>query len=70
MDDATPEMEAIASEMRELMRAWIADPENPALKERYTLLQASYQRAFLELKKSGRELEARPGGTPATHQQY
>jgi GTP cyclohydrolase I len=67
MDDETPEMEAITSEMREVMRAWIADPDNTALKQRYTRLQAAYQHAFLELKQSGREP---PGGEEAVHQAY
>ena len=68
MDDETPEMEAISSAMREIMRAWIADPDNALLKERYTQLQAEYQRAFLALKQSGEE--SRPGGAEATHQAY
>ena len=67
MDDETPEMEAITSEMREVMRAWIADPDNIALKQRYKRLQAAYQRAFLELKQSGHEP---PGGEEAVHQAY
>jgi hypothetical protein len=68
MDDETPEMEAISSAMREIMRAWIADPDNALLKERYTQLQAEYQRAFLALKQSG--VESQPGGAEATHQAY
>ena len=70
MDDSTPDMEAITDEMREIMRAWITDPENAALKQRYEQLQAAYQRAFMELKRSVGELDARPGGTEAAHQQY
>lgn len=70
MDDETPEMEAITDEMRELMRLWIANPDDAALKERYTRLQAAYQRAFLELKKGSLEEETRPGGIEATHQAY
>jgi hypothetical protein len=61
-------MEAISSEMREVMRAWIADPENALLKERYTQLQAAYQQAFIALNQAG--LESRPGGSEATHQAY
>jgi len=67
MDDETPEMEAITSEMREIMRAWIAEPDNEALKQRYSQLQASYQRACLAVKQSGEEP---PGGLEATHQAY
>jgi hypothetical protein len=48
MDDETPEMEAITTEMREIMRAWIDAPDDAALKARYSELQAAYQRAFLE----------------------
>lgn len=47
MDDETPEMEAITTEMREIMRAWIEAPDDDALKARYAALQAAYQRAFL-----------------------
>lgn len=54
MDDETPEMEAISSEMREVMRAWIANPNDETLKARYRALQAAYQRAFLELKQRQR----------------
>ena len=52
MDDETPEMEALSAQMREIMRAWVANPDNQALKQRYEELQAAYQRAFLELKRS------------------
>ena len=48
MDDETPEMEAITTEMREIMRAWIETPDDAALKAHYSALQAAYQRAFLE----------------------
>jgi hypothetical protein len=65
MDDETPEMEAITSEMRELMRAWIADPENAEIKERYTQLQEAYQRAFIALKQGGQAVQVE-----ATHQAY
>ena len=54
MDDETADMEAITDQMREVMQAWIADPDNAALKERYAELQTAYQRAFLELKGSQR----------------
>jgi hypothetical protein len=54
MDDETADMEAITDQMREVMRAWIANPDNAALKERYEALQSAYQRAFLELKRAQR----------------
>ena len=65
MDDETPEMEAITNEMRELMRAWIADPDNAALKAAYSRLQDAYQRAFVELKQGS---DGEPGGRSAAHQ--
>lgn len=67
MDDTTPEMEAMTDEMRELMRLWIANPDDAAIKARYSELQDAYQRAFMEYKQSGGE---QPGGTEATHQAY
>jgi hypothetical protein len=67
MDDETPEMEAITDQMREVMRAWIDDPDNERLKALYGELQAAYERAFLELKRLGGEA---PGGQEATHQAY
>lgn len=67
MDDETPDMEAVSAEMREIMRAWIADPENVVLKERYVRLQTAFQRAFLAHKNS----QIEPGGGPeAVHQAY
>jgi hypothetical protein len=65
MDDETPEMEAITDEMRLVMRAWIDDPENEALKARYKALQDAYTRAFLEYRRSG---GAQPSSKYATHQ--
>ena len=56
-------MEAITSEMREIMRLWIAEPDNAALRERYVQLQAAYQRAFLEQKNS--DWESQAGGDEA-----
>ena len=70
MDDLPPELEAITDEMREVMRDWIADPDNAALKQRYQRLQDAYQRGFLEFKQRALEDEARPGGVEAAHQQY
>jgi hypothetical protein len=67
VDDETPEMEAITSEMREIMRVWIANPDDEVLKARYRELQDAYQRAFLARTASGAE---RPGGNEATHQAY
>jgi hypothetical protein len=52
MDDETPEMEAISAQLREVMRAWIEDPDNSQLKERYVQLQAAFQRAFLQHKRT------------------
>ena len=53
MDDETAEMEAITAEMREVMRAWIDNPDDSALKVEYVQLQAEYERAFLALKGLG-----------------
>lgn len=50
MDDETPEMEALSDQMRQVMRDWVANPGNEALKRRYEALQNAYQRAFVELK--------------------
>ena len=66
MDDETPEMEALTDQMRELMRAWIADPDNAQLKAEYARVQLAYQRAFLEYKRSGRRISS----TEAAHQAY
>ena len=57
MDDETVEMEQLTDEMRLIMRAWIDDPANEALKARYQQLQDAYQRAFMTAKK-GTEAEA------------
>jgi hypothetical protein len=64
MDSETPEMEAITNEMRVLMAAWIDDPDNEQLKQRYSQLQQAYQKAFVE-----RGSKAR-GSTEAAHQAY
>lgn len=50
MNDETSEMETITTQMRELMRTWIANPDNAALKARYTQLQTAYQQAFVRAK--------------------
>jgi hypothetical protein len=44
MDNQSPEMEKLSHDLRALMRAWVEDPENEALKQRYTEVQAEYQR--------------------------
>lgn len=51
MDDETPEMERISQQMRAAMAAWVADPDNDALKRRFSTLQARYQRLFTEQKR-------------------
>lgn len=63
MDNETADMEAITDEMREVMRAWIADPDNDALKQRYHQLLAEYQTRFRDLTSRGVYL-----GGQATHQ--
>ncbi len=52
MDDQTPEMERGTSQMRELMRLWIENPDNEEIKRRYQDAQAAYQRMFLAYKQS------------------
>ena len=54
MDDQTPEMERASGEMRELMRLWIANPDNQALKRRYEDAQARYQRMYETYKEAQR----------------
>jgi hypothetical protein len=49
--------------MREIMGAWIDDPENEALKQRYKELQDAYQNLFQDLTARGVHL-----GGEATHQ--
>ena len=63
MDNETAEMEALSDEMRELMRAWIEDPENEAIKQRYKQLQDAYQNLYQDLMRRGVHL-----GGEATHQ--
>ena len=50
MDDETPEMEDLTQQMRSVMAAWVADPENQLLRQQYRDLQRRYQRLFLEYK--------------------
>jgi GTP cyclohydrolase I len=54
MDDETPEMEALTQEMRSVMAAWVADPNNSALKQQYRELQRRYQRLFQAYKSAQR----------------
>ena len=54
MDDETPEMEALTQEMRSVMAAWVADPNNAALKAQYRDLQRRYQRLFQAYKSGHR----------------
>lgn len=51
MNDQTPEMERINAEMRDVMRRWIADPDNEQLKRRFSELQKRYTQLFLAYKK-------------------
>ena len=55
MDDETPEMEELTQEMRSVMAAWVADPQNTMLKQQYRELQRKYQRLFLEYKRGQRD---------------
>jgi hypothetical protein len=55
MDDETPEMEKLTQEMRAAMAAWVAEPNNPLLKQRYKALQRRYQRLFLDYKRGQRD---------------
>jgi hypothetical protein len=54
MDDETPEMEKLTHEMRAVMAAWVAEPNNQLLKQQYRGLQRRYQRLFLDYKKAQR----------------
>jgi hypothetical protein len=55
MDDETPEMEELTQEMRSIMAAWVAEPNNNMLKQQYRELQRKYQRLFLEYKRGQRD---------------
>ncbi|HYW87696.1 MAG TPA: hypothetical protein VFB50_07995 [Chloroflexota bacterium] len=55
MDDETPEMEQLTQEMRSIMAAWVAEPNNDVLKQQYRDLQRRYQRLFLEYKRGQRD---------------
>jgi hypothetical protein len=54
MDDETPEMEKLTQEMRVVMAAWVAEPNNEILKQQYKDLQRQYQRLFLQHKRTQR----------------
>jgi hypothetical protein len=54
MDDETPEMEQLTHEMRTIMAAWVAEPNNQLLKQQYRELQRRYQRLFLVYKRAQR----------------
>jgi hypothetical protein len=55
MDDETPEMEHLTQEMRAVMAAWVAEPDNLFLKQQYRELQRQYQRLFLSYKRGQRD---------------
>ena len=55
MDDETPEMEKLTQELRAVMAAWVAEPNNTLLKQRYRELQRRYQRLFLDFKRAQRD---------------
>ena len=54
MDDETPEMEKLTSEMRAAMAAWVAEPSSTILRQQFRELQRRYQRLFLDLKRAQR----------------
>lgn len=43
MDNQSPEMEKLSYELRDLMAAWIANPDNEELRNRYKAAHAKYQ---------------------------
>lgn len=51
MDNQSPEMEKLSHDLRDLMRAWIENPDNEELKTRYKAAQAHYQKMLMEWKK-------------------
>jgi hypothetical protein len=55
MDDETPEMEKLTQEMRAAMAAWVAEPNNQTLKQRFKEVQRRYQRLFLDYKRGQRD---------------
>jgi hypothetical protein len=55
VDDETPEMEKLTHQMRAVMAAWVAEPNNAMLKQQYRDLQRQYQRLFLDYKRGQRD---------------
>jgi hypothetical protein len=51
MDNQSPEMEKLSYDLRDLMRAWIENPDNEDLKARYKAAHAHYQHMLMEFKK-------------------
>jgi hypothetical protein len=51
MDNQSPEMEKLSHDLRDLMRVWIENPDNEAIKARYKALHAEYQEMLLAWKK-------------------
>ena len=43
MDNQSPEMEKMSHQLRDLMAAWIANPDNEGLKAQYKAVHAQYQ---------------------------
>ena len=55
MDNQSPEMEKLSYELRDLMRAWIENPDNEAIKAQYKAVQREYQEmrsAWIESQKT------------------
>lgn len=48
-------MEKLTLQMRTIMSAWVADPNNALLKQQYRELQRRYQRLFLDYKRAQRD---------------
>ncbi len=51
MDNQSPEMEKLSHDLRDLMRAWIENPDNEELRTRYKAAQAHYQKMLMTWKK-------------------
>ena len=62
MDNQSPEMEKLSHELRALMRAWVENPDNEALRVRYKAAHAEYQEMLMAWKK-GQEAQE-PAATP------
>ena len=48
-------MEKLTQDMRAVMAAWVAEPNNALLKQQYRELQRRYQRLFLDFKRAQRD---------------